>query len=583
MGRRTTGASKSAWDEEFDVIVVGSGAAALSSSIAAAVAGARVLVLEKADQLGGTSAWSGGQWWIPNNHHMSGLGLDDSREEALSYIRNVANGRLHSPELVEVFVDTAPHVVKFLEEHSPLKMYVATDDADYYDSPGFKRSGRCLAPSRVNAKEMLGDWWGKVRESPHIPGPLDDEELNDFWSGSAQPVPLHARSRSADDIPPANYQELIHQRMEAGIRFMGPALIAALLKGALDAGVSVRLSTPVERLVVTGGAVAGVVASSPSGLVHIASKGGVVLGTGGFEWDADLALAFLGVPDIFPLSPTTNVGDGLRMGLEVGAAVANMTAAVTFPAFWDGRELDGKPLGRYCTSRNDPGALIVNGFGRRFVNEGICYADMPRVFRAYDPFTHSYPNTTPVWVVLDDDARRRTIDIELGPTPDWVVEAASIEELAERIDVNPAVLSEEVARWNRSVEDGKDSDFHRGEIWWEGYTQGGPSPQKNMRRVATAPFYAHRLFNGVGGTWGGLRIDANARVRAARGGVIEGLYAAGLVSANVFGEAYPGPGSTLGPGATFGYLAGRHAALRAKSLRNEQSGIYPARATQQLP
>jgi succinate dehydrogenase/fumarate reductase flavoprotein subunit len=289
---------------------------------------------------------------------------------------------------------------------------------------------------------------------------LTNDEMAD--EGSRRNLPL-----KDGEVPP-DIVSLIAERAANGVRTVGPALLAGLVRGALDAGVSFRLSTPAQRLVTEDGVVVGVVALSGGRELRIGARQGVVLASGGFEWNADLVKEFLGAPDIFPMSPPTNVGDGLVMGLEVGAAIGNMTNGVAFPSIYDGRsELEGKPHGSLAAPRNDPGVIIVNRSGRRFANEGICYMDLAKKHKVYDEHTATYPNTGPVWQIFDQNVRDRTIALDFmpnAPTPDWVHEAATIEELAERIGVDPAVLSQQVERWNGFVDAGGDDDFGRGTI-----------------------------------------------------------------------------------------------------------------------
>ena len=204
--------------------------------------------------------------------------------------------------------------------------------------------------------------------------------------------------------------------------------------------------------------------------------------------------------------------------------------------------------------------IIVNRFGRRFMNEGVCYMDAFKAFKVYDEFSATYPNDNPAWQIFDARSRVGMRDIESEDTPDWMFEAPTIAELAAKIGVHVDGLVEEVARWNDYVAQAKDPDFRRGELWWEGFMMGGPSPEKNMAPIAEGPFFAMPIYSGAFATLGGLRIDPDSRVRSMRGGVIDGLYAVGAVAGGIFGDSYPGPGATLGPNMVFGVLAGRHAA-----------------------
>jgi succinate dehydrogenase/fumarate reductase flavoprotein subunit len=526
MGETTT-----AWDQVVDVVIAGSGAAALAAAIAAGDGGAEVLVIEKADQLGGVSAWSGGGIWIPCNDHMRSAGIDDSREEALEYILTLVGERVPDPALVERFVDAGPEAIRFLEAHSALRVHPDLVVTDYYPGPGFEH-GRSLVPDGIDGKAVIGEWWNKVRDSPHY-APLSDEELIEERTFSFHD---DRTGRDSARMKP-DFRKLVDERLASGIRFFGPALITGLMRGALDASVMFRLSTAVDRLVVDDGRVVGVIALNEDQELGIGARRGVVLATGGFEWNEDFVKAFLGVPDVFPLSPSTNTGDGLRVGLEIGAAVGNMTNPCSMPANWDGRrELEGKRFGTVARSRNDPGVVIVNRIGKRFTNEGICYMDAAKMFRIYDPYAAGYPNTTPVWQVFDQRTRENLLGLEPGPAPDWVHEAPTIAELAVKMGVDPDVLTDEIGRWNSYVAARKDPDFHRGEIWREGAMIGGPSPEKNMKAIENPSFFAMPLYNGIASTLGGLLTDTNARVRSLRGDVIDGLYAVGAVAAWAFGD-----------------------------------------------
>lgn len=558
--------NSNAWDRVVDVVVVGSGAGGLTAALTAAVDGADVEVLEKADLLGGTSAWSGGMPWVPRNSHMPEVDATDSREEALEYINGLTEQRAHDPSLIERFVDEAAGAIDFLEAHSAVRLTVTRAWSDYFaDRPGGKLSGRSLEPLPMDSPGILGAWHDKVRDSPHIPR-LTQDEMAALGSQRALPVDETGKV-------PAGAEELIARRERDQVRVMGPALISGIVRGLVDEGVTLTTGTPVTRLVVEDGAVVGVEADDHGATVRIGARRGVVLASGGFEWNEDLVLAYLGSPHKLPLSPPTNVGDGLVMGLEIGAAVGNMSNAVAFPATYDEHSTyEGAPIGNLATPRADPGVVGLNKHGRRFVNEGITYMDIAKVHAEYDPVSATYPNEGPGWWVFDESVRGRHIISDFAPgapTPTWVKTADTLEGLAAEMDLDPAVLVEEIERFNGHVEAGVDPDFHRGEIWWEGYQTEGPQPGRHLAKVETGPFYALKMYDGILGTVGGLRIDADARVLRQRGGVVDGLYAVGNVAAGIFGQVYPGGGSTLGPGITFGHLAGRHAAARevAPALR----------------
>ena len=534
------------WDRVADVIVVGSGAAGLTAATLAYDGGADVVLLEKAPLIGGTTGVSGGMPWIPLNRHMADVGVRDSREEALTYIRRLTLGREPEPALLEVYVDTAPEMLDYLEAKTPLRMTAGPTFNDYYAHlPGGKLKGRSIEPAPFDAHE-LGDWAPRLRTSPHLP-----------WLTLAE----GAKFLRGEDLPDL---ELAARREAEDIRVLGPALVAALFKGLLDRGVEVHTSAPVDDLVVEDGAVIGV--RSSAGL--IGARRGVVLACGGFEWNEEMVRGFIG-ERIEPLSPPYNEGDGHRMAMEAGALLGNMRSFWGQPGIYEpGFEIDGRPVPQMGSIRSTPGVIAVNRHGERFVNEGATYQDFPKVLGTYDPVAVDYPNEAPHWLVFDQGVKDSAVVLPTvlpgQPAPDWIVQSPTIRELAERIGVDAGALDATVARWNAEVAAASDEDFHRGTTIFEVHMSGRqPSPQGCMRAVSQAPFYAVQLVNGALGTNGGMVIDPHARVRSMRGGVVPGLYAAGNATASVFGPAYPGGGATIGPALTFGFIAGRHAAAQA--------------------
>jgi len=558
------------WDSDVDVVVVGSGAAGLTAAVSAAEGGLSVRLLEKSSLLGGTTAVGGGGIWIPGNPHVRAMGLDDDRDEAIAYALSTTGGQAPDPALVEVYVDKALEATAFLEATTPVEFFVAEVFSDYYlDRAGSRRLGRTLDNAPYPARDELPEWDARIRRTPHYPA-LTLDEISRGAPGDGD------RSGGAGAAPfgPA-ILAIAEEREAAGVRTLGEALVARLLRGALDLGVAVDTDAPVRRLVLDDdGAVTGVVAELGGERHAIRAHAGVVLASGGFEWNRDLVRAYLGVSELKPVSAPTNVGDGLIMAQEAGALMGNMTEAWWFPTTGPGAETyDGAPLYQVGTPRSEPGCIVVNAAGRRFANEACCYADFGRTLRAFDSVAGRQANER-AWAIFDRTVRDR---IELGglrpgaPTPAWVREGDTLEQLARRAGIDPDGLADEVERFNGFVADGEDRDFARGTLWFEGFTSGGPSPETALAPIGTPPFYAVEIHNGVLGTNGGPRIDADARVLSARGGVVEGLYAAGNVAACVFGPGYPAGGATLGPAITFGYLAGRHLATRRAAAAQERA------------
>jgi len=562
------------WDSVFDVVVVGSGGAGLVAATLAHDGGAQVIVLEKAPLIGGTTGVSGGVQWIPMNHHMGDVGETDSREEALTYIRRVTLGREPDADLLEVYVDTAPEMLEYLEAKTPLRMAVPRMFNDYYAQlPGGKRRGRSIEPAPFDARSELGDEAVRLRTSPHLPWLTlaDIDSLGNGESpdgdhfGSQTPGRLQLEAIATPGRTVLGEVGLAAKRQAEDVRVLGAAMVAALYKGLRNRNVDVLTNAAVQDLVVVDGEVIGVAVENSTGRQLIGARKGVVLACGGFEWNESMVKAFIGLP-ISAISPPFNEGDGHRMAMEAGAELANMTSFWGIPVVMEpGFVYDGREMAQMGTARGLAGAIVVNRLGHRFVNEGVTYRDFPKVLNNYDPVSIEYPNEGPNWILFDQRLKDTSVILPTivpgQPAPDWIAQAPTLRELAVRIGVDPDALEATVSRWNENVAAGEDRDYRRGTTYFEVLGSGNaPTPGAVMAPIDRAPFYAVELLNGAIGTNGGPRIDRDARVRRARGGVVPGLYAAGNASASVWGLAYPGGGATIGPAATFGYIAGRHAA-----------------------
>ncbi|MEX1255375.1 MAG: FAD-dependent oxidoreductase [Dehalococcoidia bacterium] len=537
------------WDLEVNVAVVGSGGAGLTAAILAHDNGARVAVLERSDKVGGTTAVSGGGLWIPLNDHMSEVGVQDSREEALTYCRRLAAGRTPD-ELIETFVDAGHVMVRYLEQHTPVR-FSACGMPDYRsEEEGAKPHGRSVEP-QFFAKAELGGWAEKLRPSPLMFVPLTiDEQMASMSDPKSLPV-----------------QQVV-ERMKGGIVGSGNALVARLLKGCLDRGIAIQLETRARELISDEGRVAGLRAEGPSGDVFVRAKGGVVLASGGFEWSADLRARFLPGPLSEHCSPPFNEGDGLIMAQELGADLGNMSEAWVYPgAMVPGEEHDGHPVSRWVIAeRTLPHTILVNRAGKRFANEGVNYNDLSKAFYHFDPQTYEYRNL-PCWAIMDGQYRSKypILTVMPGdPDPDWLPVDGSLAGLAAKVGIDAGGLLATVARWNELVGQGKDSDFGRGESVYERWIGDSKAPHPNLGTIERPPFYALQIGAHSSGTKGGPRTNAKAQVLNVRGDVIPGLYAAGNVMAGVSGPGYYGGGGTIGLAMTWGYLAGIDAAQRAK-------------------
>lgn len=531
-------------DDHDDVVVVGTGAAGLTAALTAASSGLRVTVVEKASVIGGTTVISGGSIWVPANRYQAAAGVPDSRDAALTYLRRLALGRVDD-RLLESFVDHVNPMVDLVVAETGLRFAPNLEHPDYQpDLPGACSGGRTLQGGLFDTA-LLGDLAAKLRPT-HSTVPVTKLEL-DAWG--------------MDTLDRWDWA-LIAERTAKGIVGMGAALVGELLHGCLRHGVRVRTEAAAGRLLRSGDRVVGVVVSGRDGEWELPARRGVVLASGGFEWDPTLVDRFLGVPMTAPASPPSNAGDGLRMAMAAGAALGNMSEAWWGPMVYAaGDTYDGAPLYRPTSGlRALPGGIIVNRRGRRFVDEAMNYNDLGKVLAAFDPGRYDYANQ-PCWLVFDERFRQSysvataTPDT---PTPRWMACAPSLAELAGQVGIDPDGLVAQVAEFNEDAAAGRDRRFGRGESIYDRY-RGDPSvtPHRNLRPLGEGPYYAVEIRLGCLGTKGGPVTDERGRVLDAAERPMPGLFACGNVAASPFGPGYPGAGATLGAGMTFGFLSGR--------------------------
>jgi 3-oxosteroid 1-dehydrogenase len=545
------------WDQEFDVVVAGSGGAGLTAAILAHDNGAKVAVLERSDKVGGTTAVSGGGLWIPMNHHMAAAGVQDSREEALAYCKRLTAGRAPD-ELVEAFVDTGHELVRYLEEHTPVRFKPCAMPDYRTEAAGAKMGGRTL-DQEMFSKSELGEWADKLRPSPLMFVPLTiDEQLRAL----AKPRSVPAKT--------------VVERMQQGLVASGNALVGRLLKGCLEREIPILLETRARQLVVDDGRVVGLRAERGGGDAHIRARGGVVLACAGFEWNEAMKSKFLPGPITHNCSPKYNEGDGLAMALDVGADLANMSEAWTYPGtLIPGEEHDGEPVSRWVIGeRTLPHTIMVNRYGQRFVNEGVNYNDVSKALHYFDPHSYELRNL-PAWCVFDAQYREKYLLLTImpgDPDPDWLAKDETLSGLAAKVGIEAAGIEATVARWNELVHDGQDPDFGRGESGYERWLGDPDSPHPNLGTIEKPPFYALPIGAHSAGTKGGPRTNAKGQVLSVRGEPIAGLYAAGNSMAGVSGPGYYGGGGTIGLAMTWGYLCGINAAAEAKATAASKAG-----------
>ena len=539
--------------QQTDVVVVGSGASGLTAAVVAAAAGLKVTVVEKAAVVGGTSVVSGGSIWAPCSRYLTAAGRADSREDALTYLRAITMGRVDE-SLLTTFLDSVNPMLDEVVRYTGISFEANLEHPDYQpDLPGALPGGRTIQGDLFDTT-LLGDFKGKLRAA-HSGVPVTRLEVDEWGQ---------------DTLDRWNWA-LIAERTAKGIVGMGAALVGALLNGCLKLGVTVLTGTPAASLIPgPDGSVAGVAVTKSDGTrEEIRASRGVVLASGGFEWNSHLVDQFLGKPLSAPASPPAMTGDGLLMAMAVGSALGTMSEAWWSPTVHvKGDSYDNAPLYRPTSSlRALPGGIMVNRHGRRFVDEAVNYNDLGKALANFDPRAYEYENQ-PCWLVFDERFRTSysvaTVTPDT-PTPAWMFTAPTLEELAAKVGIDADGLVDQVARYNKHAAHGVDPEFHRGESVYDTYRgDARVQPHRNLRPLEDGPYYAVEVQLGALGTKGGPQTDATGNVQRAGGGAIKGLYACGNVAASPFGPGYPGAGATLAAGMTYGYLSAK--ALSATAL-----------------
>ena len=360
-------------------------------------------------------------------------------------------------------------------------------------------------------------------------------------------------------------EEEMNERISKDARGMGQALVGALLKGCLDRGIEPELNVNTKKLIKEKNRITGIEIESGGVKKEIFANKGVIIATGGFEWNEELVNNFLRGPLNAPASPPGNNGDGLILAQEVGASLGNMTSAWWSPVLsvpndnWAEGNQKSSPI---LIERTLPHTLMINKSGKRFCNEATNYSAMAGAFHFFDPNEYGYPNL-PAWIIFDTNFRQKYPFANILPgtdDPEWFIKADSLNQLADKLEIDNDVLNTTLSTFNKYVEAGDDLDFGRGKSEYDFFygdrSQSGISA--TLGKVEKPPFYAVKIDIGALGTNGGMKTDGFGRVISASGSIIDGLYTVGNAMAGSTGSVYAGAGGTLGPALTYGYLAGNH-------------------------
>ncbi|MFP3563095.1 FAD-dependent oxidoreductase [Paraburkholderia sp. SIMBA_030] len=559
-----------AWDASYDFVVVGSGGGSMCAALACKNAGKEAIIIEKQDKIGGSTGYSGGVWWLPNNHVMKRHGVNDSYERARQYFDAAVayQGPGSSPARREAYLRTGPKMAEFLEKQGMQFVY-ADGWSDYYDTlPGGEPRGRSLLAKLFDIKE-LGEWAPKLSryKGPSIPANSNEFPelflLKRTWGGKRKAMQLAGRML---------YQKVTGKELVSN----GAAIQGRMLQMALRADIPIWTDTPVRELIVEDGRVTGVIATRGGREMRVRAREGVLLNTGGFSRNAEMRRKYQPQPSS---SNWTNANPGdtgevLEAAVAIGAAVDCMEEAwwvvtslgpnETLPE--GARAPDGSPLPfMHHLDLSLPFSIMVDQDGQRFCDEAGAYMEIgQRMYRRHKETGKAVPG----WVVMDSRQRKYYPwgTAMQGQIPQqwldsgYMIKAGSIVELADKCGIDAAGLQETVTRFNGFCETGVDSDYGRGSRAFD-RCHGDPTikPNPNLGPIEQAPFYAVRMYPGDVGTAGGLVTDEYARVLKEDGSLIPGLYATGNCTASVVGRCYPGAGSSIGASFVFGYIAALHA------------------------
>lgn len=547
---------------EVDVVVVGSGAAGMSAAITAAASGLSVVVLEKSEHWGGTTARSGGGVWIPDNDVLRKHAPSDDLASAREYLHSIVGE--HAPaSKIDAYLDNGAMALRFLTEHSALDLEWVRGYSDYFpEAPGGRSHGRSCEPKPFDTRRIGAD--APTMQPFYTKTPLNVVvKQSDYrwlstglrhWRGPVRMMSVGARTVLAK----------ARGRRNVGL---GSALVASLLVGLQRYSVPIALGRGMSELIVDDGRVTGV----KSGADSITARRGVILACGGFDHSEALRSIHHRAPagPDYSLGVPTNTGDGIVAAENVGATTALMDDAWWAPSI-------PLPKGPWfaLAERSLPRSIIVNDRGQRFMNESLPYVEATHAMFGGEYGSGDGPaSNLPAWLVFDQTYRDRYLFAgkpAKAPLPkSWftsgaLVKADSLDDLGERLGLPDGSLNASVERFNSAARAGVDADFGRGESAYDHYYGDITNkPNPSLGELSHGPFYAARIVPADLGTKGGIVTDDHARVLAADGTPIDGLYAAGNTSAPVMGHTYAGPGATIGPAMVFGYLAATDVAARA--------------------
>jgi succinate dehydrogenase/fumarate reductase flavoprotein subunit len=545
----------------YDVVVMGSGAAGLTAALVAAKAGNKVAVLEKAPHFGGTTAISGGGIWIPGSPQAKAAGVKDSVEVARDYALGVVGNRAERA-LIDAYLNNGPEMISWLSQNSHVDFMISPPSSDWYpEVPGAVDFGRLLSPTEYDGRKLGKnfDRLQKPREEFNAPGGMMIDLFDlEYIAKLPSPGALWYMAKIAIRFA------LDKKKLGRGSRLtMGNALIGRLLHSAVDAGVELFESTPVEALVTADGRVTGVKATVNGVSTELKAAKGVVLASGGFSANAEMRKAYIPYAEHHvSILPYDNTGDGIAAATASGAAMGAENHVNAVWAVVSKRTRDDGYVERYAhlIDMSKPGCIAVNKAGQRFGNEASVHfveamhatGTVPAHIIANAKFVKKYG----MGLVLPGGGKIKEM-VACG----YMKTGKTLAELAAQIGVDPAGLEATVAKVNADAVTGKDTLFGKGDTQID-IEIGDPKHKPNacFGALGDGPYYAIEILPGDGSTTVGVKIDDQCRVIGQNGAPISGLWAAGLDANSIWQGKSPAHGCNVGPAMVTGYIAGKSVA-----------------------
>ena len=550
------------WDESVDLLIVGSGGGGMVAALAAVDSGIEPLVVEKQALVGGATGMSGGMVWLPNNPLMVAEGVPDSHEDGLAYFEDVIGdvGDASSPARREMFLTAGIEMIKFLQRLG-VRMVRCPGYSDYYpNSKGGNAAGRSVEGIPYDAA-ALGEWSDKV------------QRMAKTWTKGFVVMTTELRSVQYYNRSPRAFAVAVRVFLRTGIARLrrreiltnGASMIGQMLKALIDVGQGdprVWTNTTMDDLIVEDGKVVGARITHDGSPLNVRARKGVLLAAGGFGHNADMRRKYSAdQPNEakWSIANPGDTGEVLQAAMRLGAKTDLLDEAWWLPMAFIA-DPSAASLG---SGRQRPGAIYVDGTGRRFCNESNSYVEVGKAMYAN--------KAVPCWQVFDQGyvsryvmganpfAKRRVPEalIEKGV----IKRGETIADLAREIGVPADELTRTVERFNKFAAQGLDPDFGRGQSAYNDCLgDPGHRPNAALGPIDRGPYFATRIFPGDVGTCGGVITNEYAQVIGEDDQVIDGLYATGNITATVMGRTYLGAGGSIANTMVFGYVAARHAA-----------------------